>query len=211
MVRLRSRGNRSTGVAVGKTVTMSQLKNVLRQHDLSSREIKKYTANNGGTTSSSGVVVPVTVNIAQGDNISDRAGDEIRMVRCDFHFEANMNFSAGAERIRFVCFIDKRNLGSTPAVTDVLNTASTIAFINTINDQSHRFTILCDKKMTLTIGGGYGQSMSHVQRFVRPKLVSFLGTTGVQGNGHVYVLIISDLGALNGAYNVSWNVRYTDA
>jgi len=193
------------------TVTRAQLSAMLRNHDMATREIKKYTAYNGASTTSAGVVTPITVNIPQGDNISNRSGDQIRVVRFDLVVEANLNALATVERVRVIFFIDHFNLGSTPAVTDVLDTATTQSFYNYMNDQAHRFKVLYDKIHTLCANGKAGVTDKSSLPFKKSKLVNFLGTTGVQGAGHFYVLVISDLGSNNGACTTSWNLRYQDA
>ncbi len=195
----------------GSTSSPANLRAFMRSYEMSTREVKKYTAYNSGGTASTGAVIPITVNIPQGDNISQRTGDQIRVVRFDLAEQVNLNALSTVERVRIVWFIDHYNLGSTPAVTDVLDIANTISSYNYFNDQNNRFKILRDHVHTLCANGKAGVSTNITFKFTKRKLVNFLGTTGAQGQGHFYVLIISDIGSNNGTYTVRWNLRFQDA
>lgn len=203
--------NKSGKKRGNSVVTRAELRSVLKSHDAATRESKKYTAINSGATASAGTVVPITVNIPQGDNISNRSGDQIRVTKFSTSTVVALSNAATSERVRFVWFVDHTNLGSTPAVTDVLDTASVVSFLNYLNDQSHRFKIIDDHMFTLNTSGGNSVSYRRTFKFSKAKVVNFLGTTGVQGVGHFYVLIISDIGVNNGAYSTSWDLRYQDA
>jgi len=212
---IRNRRRIKTGTFPTEIVVPREMRNafrkMIRDHESATRESKKYTASNGAATSNAGSVVPITVNIPQGDNISQRAGNQIRVTQFDWIAETNLNGAATTERVRFIWFIDHYNLGTTPAVTDVLDSATTTSFLNYQNDQSHRFKILDDLVITMCTAGAAGKSIKRHHFFNRAKIVEFLGTTGVQGPGHFYVLVISDLGANNGTYTVNWNMRFQDA
>jgi len=175
------------------------------------RENKRYTAVNTGTTSASGALVGITVNIAQGDNISNRNGDQIRVDGVTYRFGCTLNASATVERVRFIFFTDHYNLGSTPAVTDVLNTADVFSGFNPINMQAKRFKILHDQTLTLCTSGNAGRTATCDLSFKKSKVVQFTGTTGAQGAGHFYFIVLSDIGATNGGYEVSWDLVYQDA
>jgi len=58
--------------------------------------------------------------------------------------------------LRVMIFVDKRPNRSTPAVTDVLQTASVLSPLNEENANSGRFVILSDR--TFTFNPGYGVS-----------------------------------------------------
>jgi len=194
-----------------KVVTLGSVRQMMREHDLATRELKMRTAVASGTLSAAGAVVGISSDITQGDNISGRTGYVINMHSLKMWFQASMNSAAGVDRFRYIAFYDRLNLGSPPAVTDVLDSASVISDYSYSARTTNRFKILVDKTIPMSINGNSrAVNYEHEFKFKHPVPVALLGTTNNYGKNSVFYLIIDDLGANNSTYAVGYTLRYFD-
>jgi len=151
-----------------------------------------------------GAVVHVSA-IAQGDGLGDRSGDQVYVER--IHFAVNV-LATASQNIRYILFRDKFNQGTTPAVTDVLTTASVASpFSSLAQIQQKRFQILLDKVMSFSVAGslaGYARCTLNVNQ---PTYFTGSATT-TKAAGSIYLLVISDVAS--GAHDVEMQLVYSD-
>lgn len=165
--------------------------------------------------SASGVVNTISMNVAQGDDINSRSGDIIRprnlRVKVEF---VNSSSSYGSFLGRVIVFQDKLCAGSTPAVTDVLDTANPLSGWNLVNKQANRFKILLDRSSTV-VGQTNKALVVYSVDIPLKGSIHYLGTTAAstsQGRNNIFALFISS-GASVGAWRYAWSydLTYTDA
>ncbi len=91
-----------------------------------------------------------------------------------------------ADIVRLIMYIDKQTNGAQAAVTDILEASDILSFRNLAN--TNRFTVLCDKVVTMNIpaGSGNGTTYKHpsMERWVNiyKKVnvpIEYSGVTGV--------------------------------
>lgn len=95
---------------------------------------------------STGTITLLTA-IATGDDDSNRNGNSILGKDVSSRIQLTLNASATATYIRLMLIVDKQCDGVLPAVTDVLQTASTVSPLN--KDFSNRFVVIRDKLYSL--------------------------------------------------------------
>lgn len=101
---------------------------------------QKLTSVTGSTTNAG--TVNLISGIAQGDDIGNRQGNSVKSV--DLMCNYTLNQSGTTDNfLRIIIFMDTANQGSSPAVTDLLNTAVPTAQRNI--DNMKRFKIFHDK------------------------------------------------------------------
>lgn len=140
------------------------------------------------TIASAGTLYHPTINaVAQDTSETGRIGRKCCLKSMSFNFTA---FLPGAvaiadtsDSLRIICYLDKQNNSSGGAtVLDILQTASYLSFLNLEN--SGRFRILFDKRVTLSATAGNGTSTGEVQRSfsIHRKLnypIEFSGISGL--------------------------------
>lgn len=166
--------------------------------------------------STSGVVNPITSALAQGDDITGRTGDLIRMGKLKLRLELQSNSGTVglAYAVRFIVFQDTLCNGAVPAVTDLLDSANVLSGYNVVNRQSGRFKVLHDSMLTSVSGTPSARVCREID--IRMKGVQhYIGSAGAAaslGRNSPFVLIVSDA-ASAGVYRYSWSYDYdfTDA
>lgn len=106
------------------------------------REIKNVSATLPTFTSSTGDIQLVN-GIAQGDTESTRDGRYILPQKLLFNLWLSYNAGTSDINFRVLCVVDTMPTGSTPAITDVLETAEAASHYNL--DNASRFRICFDK------------------------------------------------------------------
>jgi len=167
------------------------------------------TTNTANTVSTAGTVINLSNNIVQGDNFDNRSGDTIRMISTKFMLE--FQGVATDSMNRYILFRDMQNLGTTPAVTDVLNSASFISGYDGLNVyQQKRFIIMKDWVSTNNIAG---QTLTaDVYKTNRPYKIYYNGAASVasaNGKGALFVLVIGS--GSTATFNLSSELVYTDS
>ena len=197
------RANKRIPARRTKYTTASDVRNII----IGNAEQKRFVSiSSSNSNSTAGVVNNLTNGIVQGDDLNMRTGDQIKVQR------HTLNVKASAITVnqcfRFILFKDNTNRGSTPGVTEVLNTANYLSQYNPVTKQQCRFTILHDFMLNCNVAGESIKS-----RIVRPKghRVSYNGSTAVaasNGPGAIFLLCIGD--SLTGQFDFSYEAIYLD-
>lgn len=107
------------------------------------KELKNHDINDT-TKSWSTSSITLLNGIAQGDTESTRDGRRITPDRLEIQVQWNHNVSIADVPWRALCVVDMMPDGSTPAVTDILESATTLSLYNL--DNAPRFKICMDVK-----------------------------------------------------------------
>jgi len=177
-------------------------------------EHKVYELNIGGTTSNTGVVLPVTRNIIEGDGIDQRAGRTIKLVSLHERLTLTLPALGGSSIVRVIYLLDTQNTGAgVPLVSDVLNTVQVNAHYEPNYLQSGRFKILSDRMHTLVVGGA--NQVLALERTTRCSSKVFYGAAtaiaAADKKNSMHVLILTNSAANQPTYALDVGVRYTDA
>ncbi len=182
----------------------------------------KFTTNSiaqDATTTSTFILLNGTTRGADAD--SNRIGRNIQCKSLQWRVSARneaANESPGP--VRFVLVWDKDPNGALPAVTDVLETASTAAMTNMANKD--RFVILHSEFKTIPSGnGGIATGQAGVILFEGYKKLNHkttynagnAGTIADIQHGALYSLVLSDIAAGTADWDTDGRIRlrYTDA
>lgn len=199
-------------VLAKKLATRQEVRQIVRSSILASQELKRYVvAFTGQNTSTTGSVSPVTQGIIQGDSLLTRDGDQILVKKLVFRYQLEFSSGGSATTQRVIIFWDNQANGATPAVTDVLNSASYITGYQPVLQQQGRFHILLDEFFTSVANGQNGKN-ALVRTFKLNHKTTFLDLTNVataNGKGALFVLFLAD--AANGLYSASYEVHFTDS
>lgn len=183
--------------------TISEVKQIIRGR----AEIKRYVqVSNTNANATAGTIQNLSNGIVQGDDLNQRAGDQIRMVKHILHVRGSA--ITVSQTFRFIWFKDNTNRGTTPTVLEVLNTANYMSQYAPAPLQQARFSILADFMLNCNLSG---ESIKSRKVSLPGKLVSYNGATAVaasNGPGAVFLLVIGD--SITGLYDFSYEVHYTD-
>lgn len=179
-------------------------------------EEKYIDTYNSISATRTGVVVYMNP-MAQGDNITDRTGDSIKVQ--SVYAEATTYFNPAAtnpQTVRFMVIRDLNNLGVLPSGSDVLANAGSAyavtAPVNFINGKelNKRFSILHDEFVTLD---QYNQTGTFSFKSNSDKHTYFRGTSAATtdaGNGAYFYLIFTDVASTTPTAYVSTRIVFTD-
>ncbi len=194
-----------------RVVTKSQVRAMIKGSVSHLVELKLFNVAFAGlSTTTGGTVSPVTQGVEQGDGSGQRDGAQLLLKGVLVRHTLYCNTGISVVQ-RVIVFVDRMNDGATPAVTDVLNTASFLSPYSIQTVQAKRFKILHDECVVSTTTGSNGANV-HFWRFKQDMKVSFNGTTNVaasNGRNAVFVLFIGD--GTNGLYSGSYEVHFVDA
>lgn len=95
-------------------------------------------------------IVTLLSGIAQGLTDVTRIGNKLRVKDIYARLSTTINALSGATFVRVILFSDKECASATPAVTDVLQSASHLSPIN--RDNSDRFVIIKDTTVSMAVG-----------------------------------------------------------
>lgn len=183
-------------------------------------EYKLYDVPNVSITSSlfsNTGSVGVYTTMAQGNNYNERNGNSI--LPKSFHYNLSIYNNATNYAIcRIIFFRDMEPRQATPAVTDVLETATPQSPLNHINGS--RFRVLKDMKFTTDAVNHLSYFKTGTITFNKPGKrvnhdhIRFIGTGAGIANadeGHIFVLFISDQITANAPNCVLYTrLRYID-
>jgi hypothetical protein len=162
----------------------------------------------GATIASTGTMIGLSVNVAQGDNFDNRTGDKITYT----HTLVKTRFTAvtTSQSARFILFSDRFNQGTTPAITDLLQTNNFIAGYNQLTVmQQKRMVIHRDWTVDCNIAGEAIKSTTFT--LGRTGSIYYNGTTAVaasNGRGALFLLVIGS--ASTGLYDLMVESKYVD-
>lgn len=109
-------------------------------------------------------------SVAQGDGMSNRDGQSIKVTSLAINGRYLLNASASADHIRTIVFVDKNSDGATPSVLELLESNDPMSHLN-VESQQNRFRVLYDRLDSLVNDGGDQvifrkyQKMSHHIKF----------------------------------------------
>lgn len=179
-------------------------------------EHKYVDTNTNSTTSVNGVVTYLN-GISQGDGISDRDGDSIRVLKFQLAGCVFRNNAATAnETVRVLVVRDLQNQGAIVVGTDVLETLGTslapYQFVDMLNGHfyNNRFTIVYDELFAINANDSTAPFKFETSH---PCHIAFRGTTNAvasAGAGAYFLIAISNTGSNTPFVDFSSRIIYTD-
>lgn len=189
--------------ASSRNVTIRDVKNLLK----STAETKRFVTSSTGVASTTvGTVVNLTNGIVQGDDINQRAGHTIKLTKNKLHFRATALLTS--QSFRLIVFKDMTNRGTTPAVTEVLNSANFMVMYNPTTVQQGRFKIIRDVTLDCNLNG---EAIKHIYVTWKGTSCFYNGATAVaasNGPGALFFLMIGEAGS--GLFDYSYEAQYLD-
>lgn len=186
-----------------KVVTLRDVKNLIA----STAEIKRFVNLSSGNSSTTvGTVINLTNGIIQGDDINQRTGQQIKILKNTLHFRATALLTS--QSFRLIVFKDNDNRGTTPAVTEVLNSANFMAMYNPTPLQQGRFKIFKDVTLDCNLNG---EAIKHIYFSWKGVTCFYNGATAVaasNGPGALFYLMIGEAGS--GLFDHSFECKYLD-
>lgn len=164
------------------------------------------TSNVGIASTTVGTVVNLTNGIVQGDDVSQRSGDKIKLVTNKFHFRSTALLTS--QSFRVIIFRDNMNRGTTPAVTEVLNSANFMVMYNPVTMLQGRFKIVKDVTLDCNVNG---EAIKHFYLTWKGAPCFYNGATAgaaSNGPGALFFLMIGEAGS--GLFDYSYEAQYLD-
>lgn len=142
-------GQKNPYIKAGITSIPYLIKSVGLLKSLVNSEYKYIDSGTVGITFNNTGTVSYLTDVAQGLGDEDRIGNTILLKDIIFRCEIAMNATASATSVRVILFCDKETDGTSPTVTQVLETASYLSPLN--QDSSKRFVVLHDIGFSMSI------------------------------------------------------------
>jgi hypothetical protein len=196
------------------SVTHSQLRTIMKNFEVQSRELKYTNPITSGSYTNAGAVIQLTQGIEQGDTAQTRDGNSINIKEVDVTWQSALNASAGQDWVRMIVFIDKFANGVYPAVSDLLMSAKTSSPLEKSVFITHRFKILCDIVVPMSSGGNSKVTSIRKKFKLNNHHVEYLGATSLQtanGPGAMYYLLLGDAASNQSTFTINAAVKYYDA
>ncbi len=154
----------------------------------------------------------LTQGVVQGDSVVTRDGSQITLLDVGLKVDAHLP-SAGATAVgvRVILFYDKMNLGTLPAVTELLNVSSLTSPYSVSQILTNRFVVLADQVHNITVGG-IQQTLFNFQRRLSHK-VTYNGTADAaasNGKGAVFMIALTDNSVPGPVYDFAYHIHYLD-
>jgi hypothetical protein len=157
----------------------------------SKQELKSFDTGFSAAVSTAGTLQKIST-IPQGDTDSTRDGDQLNIVRIDLL--GSFQFADAINAGRLIIFRwNQDDSSAAPVVADILQTLTPYSPMNRDNLRAKKFSVLHDQ---LCLVGATGPNISSInlKRFF-PSKINFQATA-TTGNGHIYVYMVSDSGAV---------------
>lgn len=170
------------------------------------------------TTNQNGTVTYLS-GLGQGDNISDREGDSIRILRFTIRggvFRSITSPTTQNEVVRVVVVRDLQNQGAAPTGGDIFETLGNAAApyqeYDMLNGPQYnqRFTVVFDQVFTLD---AFHQVRTFEYSTTHPCHVKFRGTSGAvadAGNGSYWMLTLSNVATNTPSVDMTSRLMFTD-
>lgn len=163
----------------------------------------------GLAVATGGTMIDVTNGIIEGDDLSNRSGTAIKLVRIRALYRGTAVTTSSS--VRFILFRDMLNQGSTPSTVNLLPAGNWISqYSDTREIQQHRFKILHDVTLDLSIAG---ENVKTRQYDIPVSGTTYYnGATAVaasNGPGAIFCLIIGN--AISTATDHTIQLVFTDA
>lgn len=186
---------------------------ISRLEGASSKEVKTHDVAFSFSPDNSGGIQFLT-NIAQGDTSLTREGLVIKLlsIQCKGYCEANAS-QTGPVIVRMLLVKDRYNLGANPAVTDILESASVIAFKE--HDEKRRFQILWDKAFPISVNDTSierATTLKYYKKFKKPQRVDYRSTGSVVANAgscNMFLLMISNVATNLPTLELNFRFKFT--
>lgn len=179
-----------------------------------SRVEKKWNDTRNTATCNTAQCVPILLNgIAQGDDSTERLGKRINMTSVAIRGTCILpsNASSPYDSLRVMIFYDRQPNQATPAVTDILTTASNDSHINLFN--SDRFWVVLDHYLIVAGNGPEVAQMKEVRKLNTTTVYGGVGATAASINsGALWLLFypISPGNAVVPQFKYDVRVKYAD-
>ena len=162
----------------------------------------------GTAITTAGVVIPLTNGIIEGDDIANRQGTVINLLRSRILLRA---VGTASHSQRFILFRDMLNLQAFPTVGLLLPSGTWISqYADTREMQQHRFKIIKDVTMDLNVAGR-NVITREFDIPLKGKVYyngAIAGATS-EGPGAYYLLVIGS--AVSGSYDYTIQTVFNDA
>ncbi len=207
---VKGKSNKNGKQVSNDLVTRAQVRSMLRENDLATRELKVYGSTSSGYATTTPTVTLMS-GIAQGDNTSDRDGFQINLKDVEVHLTVSID-TVSQDYFRFVVLYDTENTGSAPVSADIMNASDPRAFIGTYPIIAKRFHVVKDYMIPLVLA----TTKQNASRFFKvnfknlPLTFSGTGSTAV-GRNAFYFWLCGGNATNNTAYNVYFRFRYFDS
>lgn len=194
------------GARIGGNVgaIASKVKNIIDELNVE----KKYNdITIGATVGTAGAIYSLNT-LAQGTGAVARDGNSIKLTSLQIRHSVVMNPTAVTNTFRIIVFQDLQEvLGTNPAVTDVLQTASFLAPLN--RARAGRFKVLSEHVFLLSATGSQIAYTKEYKKLSVHQHWSDSTSTNIEKNG-IYVLAISDQNVNVSTYNAYCRLTFVD-
>lgn len=176
---------------------------------------RKYHINTLGSTlaSATGTVIGLTQPIIEGDTVTQRSGSQINFRSLRFKISYFLNSLNPFAQFRIIIFYDTNNVGSVPAVNEVLQTTTLTSQYNINNLLQNRFVYLYDVTRPM-VSSTHTQLRYDEFNYTRDLKVTYNAATNVSNanrKNSFFVLIITDASVNFPSYAYDVGIRFTDA
>lgn len=189
-------------------IAKSAWKGVKYVKGLVNSEMYSYEAAAGGTVTTAGVVVPITL-IAQGDGESARTGNSILAKSLLLRLTLVMDKTHDVQTTRILVIRDTQQVGDTyPTLTELLQAPTNV--LSPLNDTTKgRFDVLMDRYYMESNTGTQGHHCEKFFRFNSHVRWNGVANTDIQKNG-LYLMLVSDAATGGENYNYYFRLNYHD-
>lgn len=203
---------RSYGVSDYANMAYQAFKGVMWLKGLINAEKKFVEFTNNGAVSTTAQIDLLT-GVGQGDTQISRNGNSIKAYANSGKYRLSIHASATNTSFRIIIFMDKVSDGTEPTGQELLDltTLTSLDAHYNVNNAGSRFTILHDKRHSLSINGNREITGSYFSRLNHH--VKFTDTTAAQAScsaGHLYSLVISSEATNTPTFILSNVFRYYD-
>lgn len=191
-------------------ISRQQVRQMLRSHDLATREMKFGGATGTGFATTTPSVTLLT-GLVQGDNVTDRDGWQINLTEFDMNITMSVGSTSGEDYVRLIIFVDTLNTGASPSATDVLG-SDVRAFYNIQNTLAKRFRFLHDEIVRLVHGANNQSAVRRIVKKFNDLPLTFDGTasTDIYKNA-LYMYIVGGTATNDTAWSTYFRFRYYDS
>lgn len=204
-----TRPNRALNGKKSNMVSKAIVRQMIRSSNLANSELKGTVFTNTGTaTLAAGGFQFISQGIIQGDAVNQRNGSQINLE--SLRVKINTFAVTNTGLTRYVIFQDTQMNGVAPAVTDILDSASSVAVYNQLTVATQkRYHIIADITHKVPIAGEAVKIYDKTHKNLLKK-VTYLGNTSAtasNGRNSIFMLFI---GTATNIYDYSFHIKYTD-
>ncbi len=171
-------------------------------------EEKMFDVVNTQSVSNTGSVIALSA-VRQGTAWNNRIGNSLRLLQFEFRANLTINTAATASYVRALIVADMNNIGSTPGLTDVLETGDVKSPYN--HSYLQRFAVIYDDMIPLTKGGNDANTFS-----IREPLNNHIyfegdsGTSSMLRQNQLFLLLIGTESVNTPTYSYYSRISFVD-